>query len=89
MEKFLGICASLSLSATLNIVIMSLQSFQRVRRVLFYALFRLPLNVDAHFIYKIRRSRHVSPLMEQLLWLPINKCIYEKFDICVQGLQCL
>ena len=39
---------------------------------------QLALNMAARLVYKARRSCHVSPLLKERRWLPIEKCIEEK-----------
>ncbi len=39
---------------------------------------QLALNMAARLVFKARRSCHVSPLLDQLKWLPIDKRIEQK-----------
>jgi len=39
---------------------------------------QLALNLAARLVFKAKRSCHISPLLEQLKWLPIEKSIEEK-----------
>jgi len=36
------------------------------------------LNMAARLVYKVRRSCHVSPLLKELRWLPVEKRVEEK-----------
>ncbi len=39
---------------------------------------QLALNMAARFVYKARRSCHITPLLQQLQWLPVDKRIEHK-----------
>jgi len=44
---------------------------------------KLALNMAARLVFMVRRSRYVSPFLEQLKWLPMEKRTEEKILILV------